>query len=130
MIHLLRVGTEPERQQVAETQVGFAVAVVVRLPVSGVQSGKAFAVLCGAGRAQQLFVRLVGLLPYLRRGRQCRRFRLCKILFMHGGALGCALFDGAGIQGIAGDGKVPPAVVHFQPDAAFAAGTGRLLAVE
>lgn len=49
---------------------------------------------------------------------------------MHGGALGGAFFDGKIVQRFAGDGEVPPAIVHFQPDAAFAAGTGRLLAGE
>ena len=48
-VHALEVCPKPECQQVCKTQVGLAVAVVVGLPVTGIQGGKPLAVLRGAG---------------------------------------------------------------------------------
>ena len=125
-VHALHIGTKPERQQIAETEVCFAVAVVVTLPAACIQGGKAFAVAGGTGGTQQLFIGAVHLLPYGCGSRNLRCFRFRQIFCVYGGTFGAAFLDGKAVQGIAGNGEIPSAVVHFQSDAALAAGSGWL----
>ena len=129
-VHAGLVGGEPEGQQVAEAQVSLAVAGVVGLPAAGIQGRKALPVFGAAGGVQDLLVGAVHGLPHHSRGGRAGGFGLGQILRMDGGAGLGALGNGLCFQHVAGHGEIPAAVVHFQPDAALAAGAGGFCAGE